>query len=506
MRSVVSMTSSGAWQVSRLPRWPARALGPAYALLASALALGCNQQKRAELPPGPAVARSSDRSTRENVSVTIYNSNFGLVRETRRVELGTGRVALSYADVSAHIQPESVHIRSLTDPNGLHVFEQNYRYDLLTPQKLLEKYVGRKLRVARYNEKLGTDEIKDAELLSVEGGPVLRIDGEVVTGFNGRFSFPSLPENLVAKPTLEWLLGSTQPRQSVEVTYLTSNLSWRADYVVSLDATDTRADVNGWVTLENTSGATFIGAELKLVAGDVQRVTPPPPMVEAAQAMDAPVMAPAPASFRQEGLFEYHLYTLQRPTDLLDKEQKQVSLLEAQGVSTKKRLLLRGQPHWYFSRYGNVLEKQKVSAYLLIENAEKNKLGMPFPKGTVRVYKADKAGAQQFVGEDAIDHTPRDEKLEIKLGEAFDVIADQKQTAFTVLGKCSNETDWELTLKNHKDNAETVDVEEPVNGDYTVVQSSHPSARKDAKTFTFSIAVPARGEVKVTYRVRVRSC
>ena len=507
MRSVVSMTSSVAWKVPRLPRWPALASGLAYALLATALTLGCNQHKPAALPAGPAVARSSGQSARESVSLTIYNSNFGLVRETRKVELGTGRVALSYADVSAHIQPESVHIRSLTDPNGLHVFEQNYRYDLLTPQKLLEKYVGRKLRVARYNEKLGTDEIKEAELLSVEGGPVLRIDGEVVTGFNGRFSFPSLPENLVAKPTLEWLLGSTQPRQSVEVTYLTSNMSWRADYVVSLDESDTRADVNGWVTLENTSGATFMGAELKLVAGDVQRVTPPPPpLVE--QAMDAPVMAPAPAppSFRQEGLFEYHLYTLQRPTDLLDKEQKQVSLLEARAVATKKRLLLRGQPHWYFSRYGSVLDKQKVSAYLLIENSEKNKLGMPFPKGTVRVYKADKTGAQQFVGEDAIDHTPRDEKLEVKLGEAFDVVADQKQTAFNVLGKCANESDWELTLRNHKDTAELVDVEEPVNGDYSVVQSSQPSARKDAHTFTFSVAVPARGEVKVTYRVRVRSC
>ncbi|HET9932495.1 MAG TPA: DUF4139 domain-containing protein, partial [Polyangiaceae bacterium] len=441
-----------------------------------------------------------------NVSVTIYNSNFGLVRETRQVALGTGRVALSYADVSAHIQPESVHIRSLTDASALQVFEQNYRYDLLTPQKLLEKYVGRKLRVARYNEKLGTDEIKEAELLSVEGGPVLRIDGEVVTNFNGRFAFPSLPENLVAKPTLEWLLGSTQPRQSVEVTYLTSNMSWRADYVVSLDAADAHADLNGWVTLENTSGATFMGAELKLVAGDVQRVAPPPPPMAEMAAMDAPVMAPAPPSFRQEGLFEYHLYTLQRPTDLLDKEQKQVSLLEAHGISTKKRLLLRGQPHWYFGRYGAVLDKQKVSAYLVVENSEKNKLGMPLPKGTVRVYKADKTGAQQFVGEDAIDHTPRDEKLEIKLGEAFDVVADQKQTAFNVLGKCANETDWELTLRNHKDNAEVVDVEEPVSGDYSVVQSSHPSARKDANTFTFSIAVPARGEVKVTYRVRVRSC
>lgn len=507
MRSSLSMTPVGTWHAP----WSSGACSGVsrsarVLLLASMVGCGGNARRAATLPEGPATARVSDQSGRENVSVTIYNSNFALVREARRVELGTGRVALSFADVSAHIQPESVHIRSLTDPAALHVFEQNYRYDLLTPHTLLEKYVGKKLRVARYNEKLGSDESKEAELVAVEGGPVLRIDGELVTGFSGRYSFPSLPENLVAKPTLEWLLASTQPRQSVEVTYLTANLSWRADYVLSLDKDDAHAELTGWVTLQNTSGASFPRAELKLVAGDVQRVAPPVPVAEVAQARDAVAMAPAAPSFRQEGLFEYHLYTLERPTDLLDKEQKQVNLLEARGISTKKRLLLRGEPYWYLARYGTVLQKAKVSAYLLIENSEKNRLGMPLPKGTVRVYKADESLAQQFVGEDAIDHTPRDEKLEIKLGEAFDVVAEQKQLAFNVLGKCENETDWELVLRNHKASAEVVDVEQPVNGDYRVVQSSHPSARKDANTFTFSLAVPARGEVKVTYRVRVRSC
>ncbi|MFZ5896268.1 MAG: DUF4139 domain-containing protein [Myxococcota bacterium] len=466
----------------------------------------CAQRRTPELPPGPAVERNSDSAGRKNVSVTIYNSNFGLIREARQVELGTGRVSLSYADVSANIQPESVHIESLSDANALHVFEQNYRYDLLTPQKLLEKYVGKRLRVVRYNEKLGTEESKEAEVLAVEGGPVLRIDGEVVTGFSGRYVFPELPANLVPKPTLVWLLGSTKPRQDVQVTYLSSNLSWHADYVLSLDADDAHGNLTGWVTLDNKCGTSFRNAELKLVAGDVQRIVPPPPPpMPADAAMEMAPVTPAP-SFKQESLFEYHLYTLERPTDLLDKEQKQVSLLEAHGVAVKKRLLLRGAPYWYFGRYGTVLDKQKVSAYVLIENAEKNKLGMPLPKGTVRVYKADRGGAQQFVGEDSIDHTPRDEKLEIKLGESFDVVADQKQTNFTNLGKCEHESDWEIALRNHKDSAEVVDVEEPVNGDYRIVASSHPSQKKDAHTFTFSIAVPARGEVKLTYRVRVKSC
>jgi hypothetical protein len=473
--------------------------------VAALLLSGCAGRKPAELPPGPAVARASDRSGRQSVSLTIYNSNFALVRERRQVALGTGRVALSYADVSAHIQPESVHIESLSDKSALQVFEQNYRYDLLTPQTLLEKYVGRKLRVVRYNEKLGTDEVKEAELLSVEGGPVLRMDGEIVTGFPGRYSFPNLPESLVAKPTLVWLLGSTMPQQNVQVTYLTSNLSWRADYVVSLSADDAHANLNGWVTLENTSGTSYNGAELKLVAGNVQRVTPPAPEVPAVAMEMAPGAPPAP-SFKQESLFEYHLYTLDRPTDVLDKEQKQVSLLEADGVAVKKRLLLRGMPHWFGARYDVRFDEQRVSAYLVLENSEKNRMGMPLPKGTIRVYKADQAGAQQFVGEDVIDHTPRDEKVEIKLGDSFDVVADRKQMAFNVLDTCTTESDWQLVLKNHKDVAEVVDVEEPVSGDYSVVQSSHPSARKDAHTFTFSVPVAARGEAKVTYRVRVRSC
>lgn len=467
---------------------------------------GCATKKASELPSGPAVERRSDGSARESVSVTVYNSNFGLVREARQVELGEGRVALSYADVSAQIQPETVHIKSLDDPAALTVFEQNYRYDLLTPDKLLEKYVGKKLRVARYNEKLGTDEIKDAEVLAVEGGPVLRIDGEVVTGFPGRFLFPSLPENLVSKPTLVWLLGSTRPKQRVEVTYLTAGMSWQADYVLVLAEDETRGDLNGWVTLSNQSGTSFPKAELKLVAGDVQRVMPKDEMVQIEMAeMAAPPAAPRP-SFQQESLFEYHLYTLDRPTDLLDKEQKQVSLLEAHGAAVKKRLLLRGLDFWYRGQYGQVLEKQKVSAYVVLSNSEKNKLGMPLPKGTVRVYKADQSGSLQFVGEDAIDHTPRDEEVEIKLGESFDVVADQKQTSFRQLGKCVTESDWELALRNHKDRAETVDVEEPVSGDFTITNSSHPAGKKDAHTFTFSIAVPARGTVTVTYRVRTTFC
>ena len=474
--------------------------------LGAALALGtaCSSSKPPLHATGPVTARTSDATGREKVSITVYNSNFGLVREQRSVALATGRVELAFADVSAHIQPETVHIRAIDDPDALTVLEQNYRYDLLSPEKLLEKYVGKRVKVVRYNEKLGTDETLPAEVLAVEGGPVLRIDGEVVTGFPGRFVFPDVPDNLVAKPTLVWLLASSAPRQRVEVSYLTQNLRWNADYVLVVDAKDQTGDLTGWVTLENQSGASYQNAELKLVAGDVQRVTPPPapaPMME----MEAAPMA-APAPFRQESLFEYHLYALNRPTTLLDKEKKQVTLLEAHGIRLEKKLVFRGNDYWFRSQFGELPKNQKVSVFVKLENSKEHGLGMPLPKGVVRVYKADTSGAQQFVGEDAIDHTPRDEKIEIKLGEAFDVVADRKQMEWRALGGCSSESAWTIALRNHKDEAVKVEVIEPANGDWEILSSSHPAKKEDAQTFVFTASVPSRGETKVTYRIRVRWC
>jgi hypothetical protein len=484
-------------------RYAARALALAALVLP---AVGCSGGKPAEHATGPVSERSSDSKGREKVSITVYNSNFGLVREQRKVELAKGRVALAFGDVAAHIQPETVHLRSIDDPDALTVLEQNYRYDLLTPEKMLEKYVGKRVKVARYNEKLGTDEVVWADVLAVEGGPVLRVAGEVVTGYPGRFIFPEVPGNLVSKPTLVWLLASTQPKQRVEVSYLTGNMSWRADYVLVLDAKDQTGDLTGWVTLENQSGASYPNAELKLVAGDVQRLAPQ--AAPEAMAMDeaAPAAPPPPPAFRQEALFEYHLYSLTRPTDLLDKETKQVTLLEAHGVALRKKLVFRGYDYWFRSQFAELPKNQKVSVFVELENSKERGLGMPLPKGVVRVYKADQGGAQQFVGEDAIDHTPRDEKIDVKLGEAFDVVADRKQMEWRALGVCTSESAWSIALRNHKDENVTVEVIEPANGDWEILSSSHPAKKEDAQTFKFEVSVQARGETKISYRIRVRWC
>jgi hypothetical protein len=342
--------------------------------------------------------------------------------------------------------------------------------------------------------------------MSYAGGqPVLEIGGEITFDFPGRLAFPGVPANLIPKPTLVWLLESKQPKADVEITYLARSLNWSADYVVVVDDADAKADLTGWVTLSNESGASYQNATLKLVAGDVNRLSYGR---DGDDMRPYPSAAPGPAkpAFQEEGLFEYHLYTLDRPTDVLQNEQKQVTLLEAKAIDVKKKLLFYGQQYWYRGQYGQVMSNQKVGVYLDIENSQKNGLGMPLPKGVMRVYKADKSGSRQFVGEDAIDHTPRDEKLRIKMGDAFDVVGDRKQTDFKQIGDCSIETAWEIELRNHKDTAAQVEVWEPIGGEWKIIESSQPSTTKDAATFTFDVDVPANGKKTVTYRVRITYC
>jgi hypothetical protein len=471
-------------------------------------ALGGPSSALAEAPK-PATSSPEVRVTgeadRKEVGLTVYNSNFALVREVRDVPtLAAGKTSLEFRDVAATIQPETVAVKAVGG-GGFRVLEQNYRFDLLTPEKLLEKYVDRNIRAYRYHEATGKEDVVDAKLLSVAGGPVLQIGSEITFGYPARFAFPELPPNLIAKPTLMWLVESAKPKQTLEVSYLAQGMSWNADYVLVVNENDTVGDMIGWVTLVNNTGSSYRNAELKLVAGDVNRVSSGggparAPMMKSAR------LSEGDAAFHEEGLLEYHMYTLGRPADVLDREQKQVTLLEAAGIKVDKKLVFSGQQYYYQGQYGELGKNQKVSVFLDFENGEKNHMGMPLPKGTVRVYKADKAGKKQFVGEDSIDHTPRDEKVHIKMGEAFDVVADRKQMTWTSLGSCTSESAWELELRNHKDEPVAVEVREPAGGDWTIVESSHPAKREDVSTFTFDVKVPKRGKTKVTYKVRVRWC
>ena len=439
---------------------------------------------------------------REDLALTIYNQNFGLVREVREIDLGKGEVVLEFADVASTIQPETVAISAPGE--GVSVLEQNYLYDLLSPQKLLEKYVGREVTVYRFNETTGRDESERATVLAVNGGTILRIGDEITFNYPGRIAFPEIPENLIAKPTLRWLLASKRTRQKVEVSYLARQLSWKSDYVLVIDDAQTSASLQGWVTLTNQSGATYENARLKLVAGDVQRVGDRAAYAGIASRMHA--REEADAKFQEEGFFEYHLYSLGRKTTLRNNEQKQVSLLEADHAGVSKRMVFKSQPHWFRSAMPQPLRNQKVSVYLELPNTRENGLGMALPAGVVRVYQADSEGSQQFIGEDRIDHTPRDETVRIKTGEAFDVVADRKQTDFQILGHCTSESAWEISLRNHKDVTETVEVQEHTAGDWTIVRSSHPTHKDEAHRFHFSVPVAAGDETVIRYRLRTRWC
>jgi hypothetical protein len=453
--------------------------------------------------------KPSTLTDQQSVAVTIYNENLALVKDHRRVTFDAGRNRLALREVSARMRPETALLRSLSHPGSLSLLEQNFDFDLLTPAKLLEKYVGRDVRIVRTHPTTGAESIETARVLAATSGVVLRIGDRIETGLPGRIVYDGVPANLRDRPTLVSELDAARGgAQAVELSYLTGGLAWKADYVAELNAKDSALDLNGWVTLTNTSGTAYPNAKLQLVAGDVNRVREEMRLAAKSGAMRDRAEAAAP-QMAQESLFEYHLYTLQRPTTIADNQTKQVSLLSSQGVPVVKELVLQGSDYYYRSSVGGIGQKMKVGVFVQIENRESSRLGMPMPKGVVRVYKKDSAGNAQFVGEDKIDHTPKNETVRLKLGEAFDVTADKKQTDFkrrepTNRASYVFESAYEIVLRNAKKEAATVVVREPVPGDWTMLEETQRHAKVAAGTAEWRVNVPAEGSTTLRYRVLVR--
>ncbi len=450
----------------------------------------------------------------KGLAVTIYNDNLALVKDTREVRLPKGEARLAFQEVSAQIRPETALLRNLTHAKDFWVVEQNFDFDLLTPQKLLEKYVGEKVTVVRSvpnADGAGSKEVREeATVLATNSGTVLQFADRIETSIPGRIVYPRMPGNLRARPTLVISLNSgVEKAQQLELSYLTGGLSWRADYVANLASDEKTLDLSGWVTLTNQSGAAYPNATLQLVAGDVNRAKQRPE--QRAYLLDGMAVksaAPAP-KMAEESLFEYHLYTLDRPTTLAVNQTKQVALLSASGVPVRKEYLLQGQNHYYSGSYGDLGEKQKVGVFVEFDNKDSSRLGMPLPKGIIRVYKRDSEGRAQFVGEDNVDHTPKNEVVRLKLGDAFDVTAKRRQTDFRSLGRQGKfgsvyESAFEVELKNAKKEAVTVNLLEPMPGDWEVLQSSSPYTKEASGTARFKVAVPAEGSSRLTYRVRVK--
>jgi hypothetical protein len=454
-------------------------------------------------PQGPQTTTLDDQT---ELAVTVYNSNIALVRDVRTLALAQGTADLHFMDIAATVNPATVHFRSLTEPSRVSVLEQNYEYDLLEPDKLLRKYVGRDVTLVRLRQDQNStrEEVVKARLLSYNNGPVWQIGDEIVTGLHAdHIRFPELPGNLYSRPTLIWTLDNTGAgRHRVEASYLAGQLAWNADYVLTVARDDKAADLDGWVTLKNGSGTSFRNASLQLVAGDLNRVRQE---IDRLRADEARAAAPAAlAQMSQESFSDYHLYTLGRKTTINNAETKQVSMLGATKFPVLKRYVVDGRAFYYRNaQHPGAPIKDVVQVYYQFRNEEAAGLGMPMPAGVVRVYQADSKGGVQFVGEDRISHTPKDETLKLKIGNAFDVVCERKQTDFEKISPGVYEIEYEITLRNHKAAPITVEVNEPVGGTWRMLQSSHKWTKSEAWAAQFTVPVAVDGTSVLRYRVRV---
>jgi hypothetical protein len=473
-------------------------------------ALSANPGTREDAPIGEALEGGQDQTTtlddQAELSLTVYNSDIALVRDVRNLQLVRGVGNLRFMDIAATVNPATVHFRSLTSPQQVSVLEQNYEYDLLEPDKLLRKYVGREVTLMRNRTEGGTtrqEEVK-AMLLSYNSAPVWRIGNEIVTGIGAdHIRFPELPATLYSRPTLIWTVQNDgDAKHRVEASYLAGKLAWNADYVLTVGRDDKAADLNGWVTLTNGSGTAFRNARLQLVAGDLNRVKQEFRRMADMAAQRAPAVAESVMTL--EAFSDYHLYTMGRKTTINNNQTKQVSLLEGTDVPVVKRYVVEGQNFYYHNqRHPGSPLRDSVQVYYQFANDQKSGLGLPMPAGVLRVYQQDSKGGVQFVGEDRIVHTPKDEKLNIKIGNAFDVVCERNQIDFTRIANNVYEFEYEITLRNHKTTAVSVEVNEPIGGSWRMIRSSHEWTKTAAWAAEFKVPVAADGTAVLKYRVRV---
>ncbi len=491
----------------------------------------------------PVLALSTALAAEQGPSITVYSSDvdldlqqfvdmersggspnvwqipgFGVVKEVRSLSLKPGMNDLRFTDVAAFIDPTTVSFEDLGDSKTT-VLEQNFEFDLLSPDKLLEKYVDREIVVAAPSAQT-VEQIAGTLLSASQGQLVIRTAQglRLVPRQGANISLASLPEGLITKPTLVWKIDAASGGDhNVRTTYQTAGLTWRADYNMVLHDDERSADLGAWVTLLNLSGATYHDAQLKLIAGDVQRVTRPSPMRSRGKAYEAGTLAAADAGFEEKPFFEYHLYSLPRRTDIKNGGSQQIVLFPtATDVPVEKVLVVDATADAARWGYGgspfvdkDMLNPQPVNAsvFLRLTNDQRSELGMPLPRGRMRVYKEDTDdGTLEFVGEDRIDHTPKDEKVLIRLGESFDVVAERTQTNFTSDTKRKTIVESiRVNVRNHKDQPQTVLVRETMYrwSGWEIIERSQDFTKSDSRHIEFKVNVPPGQEgVIITYTVR----
>jgi hypothetical protein len=483
-----------------------------------------------------AAEQASAQSEAPEFALTIYSSaqpgaispeqlsdansipGYALVSDTRTLNLQAGRAELRFSDVAQRMDPTTVAFSSLTDPSGTRVLEQNYQFDLVSQQKLLERYIGETISVVQAvgdssNTIVGT-------LLGARDGLLLQSsDGGVRALSNySSVSFKSLPGGLITKPTLVWLLDTQKAGpHKARVAYQTRGMTWWSDYNVVLSEQDGRAlmQLSAWVTLVNQSGASYPQSKIKLVAGEVNRA-PVPQAANVVMMRSKVESVMQDESFQESSLFEYHLYTLGRRADVPDNSTKQLELFPAKvNIPAKRELVMTADNLARTMFYGGAnldqglasQSRASVGAYLEFENRQTAGLGMPLPKGRVRVSQAGPDGSLEFIGEDLIQHTPKNETVRIKLGQSFDVVGDRKQTNYQLddAGKTLSES-FEISVRNRKAAPVRVTVREYLYrwSGWEITDASAKYSKADAQTIDFPIELAADSETTVRYTVRYR--
>ena len=485
-------------------------------------------------------ATTTAEKPKEGVSLTVYSSadpagfnpqqfiqqqrmsgqdnvwgvpGYGVIKEVRRVTVPKGMGALSFTDVAAWIDPTTVSFNDLDDAKTT-VLEQNFQFDLVSPSKLLERFIGREISLA-VTMGDGVSNVTGTLLSSNQGSLVLKTDAgvKIVPMSGAQLQLGDLPGGLLTKPTLVWKLASESGGEHlVRTTYQTAGMTWRSDYNIVINGNDTKGDITAWVTLMNLSGASYEGAELKLVAGDVHKVQAQPMIAGRAMRMETMAMADA-AGFQEKEFADFHLYTLPRRTDVLQNSTQQIALFPpVSGFKVKRELVFDftggmgapGQP--ILDRDFVIASKAKPSILVSFENKKDNSLGMPLPKGKIRVYKEDPSdGTLEFIGEDLIDHTPRNETVKIRLGEAFDVVGERIRSDFTIDNAARRMTEtFRIELRNQKSAAQKVRViERPYRWtNWEITAKNTEFAKLDSGTIAFEVDVPSEGARTIEYTVR----
>ncbi len=442
----------------------------------------------------------------ESVEVTVYNQNFALIKDQRYFDLDKGINKLEFKEVAAQIEPTSVHFTSITAPASASILEQNYEYDLVSASKLLSKYIDRKIKVMTKQGDVyeGTLMSYDENQLVIQTANGIAMVARPVN--INQITFEKLPEGLITKPTLVWLVSSDKRMKHLtEVSYLTKGMGWNCEYVTVLDKDDKSMEFGGWVSINNNCGAIYENAKIKLIAGEVKRAAGA--VLGRAVRSDFAMNEKSKSEFEEKSFFEYHMYTLQRPATIKDNQTKQISLLNATGVPVKKELIFdpsKGKNHWWYYSDNSETLKENARVEIVVMNSKADKLGMPLPKGNVKVYKKDTDGSLQFIGEDSIEHTPKDEKIRLYIGDAFDVLGERTRKDFRTEGHHIAYETFEIVLRNHKEQDTEIKVVEKLwrYTNWDIVAQSVNFEKKDASTMEYTAKVPKNGETKITYTVK----